>query len=87
MYMLTYIYVLALGILILQEVCHQYWPDTGTTQIGEYIIDLLGEEQKEGFIIRMLGIRHEKVIYMYVDTSPRDKTIRSISCSWVRPSR
>ena len=45
----------------MQEVCHQYWPSNDSIQIGEFTIDLLGEEKMEGFIIRTLGVLHKKV--------------------------
>ena len=45
-----------------QEECHQYWSNIGVVQIGEYIVDLLGEEKREGFIIRTISIRQKKVV-------------------------
>ena len=49
-----------------QEQCHQYWPDTGTVQIGEYTVDLLGEEKREEFLVRTIGIQHKKVKRWFV---------------------
>ena len=46
----------------LQEACHQYWPNTGVVQIGEYTVELLEEEKKEGFIVRTISILARKVI-------------------------
>ena len=47
--------------LSLQEVCYQYWPSSGIVNIGEYTIDLLGEEKMEGFVLRTLSVLHSKV--------------------------
>ena len=44
-----------------QEVCYQYWPSSGDQQYGEYSVDLLGEEELEGHIIRTLNITHSTV--------------------------
>ena len=44
-----------------QEVCHKYWPDSGARQVGEFIVDLLGEEKMEGFSINTFGLLHKKV--------------------------
>ena len=47
--------------LPLQEVCYQYWPTSGIANIGEYRIDLLGEEKMKGFVLRTLSVLHSKV--------------------------
>ena len=47
--------------LPLQEVCYQYWPTSGIVNIGEYRIDLLGEEKMKGFVLRTLSVLHSKV--------------------------
>ena len=44
-----------------QEVCYQYWPSSGNQQCGEYSVDLLGEEELEGRVLRTLNITHSKV--------------------------
>lgn len=44
-----------------QEVCYQYWPNTGTFKIGEYTVELQREERKEGFILRYINIQPKKV--------------------------
>ena len=44
-----------------QEVCYQYWPGSGNQQYGEYSVDLLGEEELEGRVLRTLNITHSKV--------------------------
>ena len=47
--------------LIIQNVCYQYWPTSGVQKIGEYTIDLIGEENLEGFVIRTLSVVEGKV--------------------------
>ena len=48
--------------LFLQEVCSQYWPETGgVTTFGEYTIDNLGEESFPGFTVRQLSVLDKKV--------------------------
>ena len=50
--------------LFLQEVCSQYWPETGgVTTFGEYTIDNLGEESNPGFMIRQLSVLSAKVAH------------------------
>ena len=41
--------------------CYQYWPTSGVQKIGEYTIDLIGEENLEGFVIRTLSVVEGKV--------------------------
>ena len=49
--------------LFLQEVCSQYWPETGgVTTFGEYTIDHLEEESSPGFVIRQLRVQAKKVM-------------------------
>ena len=48
-----------------QEASAQYWPSSGIAHFGEYAIDLLGEEQLEGFTIRNLSVMDTKVLLMY----------------------
>ena len=40
----------------LQEVCYQYWPKSGVKQIEGFIVELLGEEKLEGFVLRTLSV-------------------------------
>ena len=48
----------------LQEVCSQYWPETGgVTTFGEYTIDHLEEESSPGFVIRQLRVQAKKVCF------------------------
>ena len=47
--------------LVQQEVCHQYWPTTGIREFGEYTVDLLGEEELEGFVLRTLSVLESRV--------------------------
>jgi len=42
-------------------VCYQYWPSSGDQQFGEYNVDLLGQEEMEGFVHRTLSITHSQV--------------------------
>ena len=49
-----------------QEASTQYWPSSGICQYGEYIVDQLGEEKFQGFIIRNLSILDIKV-HSYVE--------------------
>ena len=44
-----------------QEASVQYWSDRGTTHYGDYAIDMLQEEQLEGFTIRNLSVTDTKV--------------------------
>ena len=44
-----------------QESSAQYWPSDGIAQYGEYTVDLLGEEQLEGFTIRVLSVMDANV--------------------------
>ena len=41
--------------------CYQYWPTSGVQKIGEYTIDLIGEENLEGFVLRTLSVVEGKV--------------------------
>ena len=44
-----------------QEASAQYWPDRGTAHYGKFAIDMLQEEQLEGFTIRNLSVTDTKV--------------------------
>ena len=46
------------------EASAQYWPSSGSYQYGEYIVELLGEEPLQGFIIRCLSVVDIKVCVM-----------------------
>ena len=47
----------------MQESCSQYWPAAvgGTTEFGEYIIDLISEEVMAAFITRRLSVLNKRV--------------------------
>ena len=60
-YLLVSTCILPLVRIYSQEVCYQYWPSSGDQQYGEYSVDLLGEEELEGHIIRTLNITHSTV--------------------------
>ena len=49
---------------LLQEVCYQYWPSSGTTVFGEYNIMLKNEEiNNNGYFKRTFEVKHtNKVI-------------------------
>ena len=47
--------------LPMQEVCHQYWPSTGSATFGEFTVELLGEEMLQGFVLRTLHLYDAKV--------------------------
>ena len=47
--------------VLLQEVCYQYWPSSGSQAFGEFKVELLEQEQQTGFLIRNLAISHMKV--------------------------
>ena len=63
--------------LFLQEVCSQYWPETGgVTTFGEYTIDHLGEESNPGFMVRQLSVLSEKVTqFNLVDDCPLERFV------------
>ena len=44
-----------------QEASAQYWPNSGTSQFGEFTVDLLGEEPLQGFTIRSFSAMDTKV--------------------------
>jgi len=46
---------------IIQEVCYQYWPSSGSRKFGEFIVEILGEERLQGFVLRTLSVQHPKV--------------------------
>ena len=54
-------------IIKFQEACFQYWPNTGAVKMGEYTVQLLGEEKKEGYILRTINIQYKKVQTNRVD--------------------
>jgi protein tyrosine phosphatase len=44
-----------------QEASAQYWPDSGIAHYGEFDVDLLGEEELQGFTVRNLSVLNTKV--------------------------
>ena len=62
-----------------QEASTQYWPSNGIYQYGEYIVDQLGEERLQGFIVRNLSVMDIKVhsyveqLLMSITLSPYDR--------------
>ena len=47
--------------LSLQEVCYQYWPSGSTQTYGEFTVEVLGEENFQGFCLRTFGVLNTKV--------------------------
>ena len=47
--------------LSLQEVCYQYWTSSGTQTYGEFTVEMLGEENFQGFSLRSFGVLNAKV--------------------------
>ena len=47
--------------MLLQDVCYQYWPSSGSQTFGEFKVELLEQEEQTGFLIRNLAISHMKV--------------------------
>ena len=47
--------------VLLQEVCHQYWPRSGFQAFGELTVELMSEEKFEGYVIRTLCLQRAKV--------------------------
>ena len=47
--------------LSLQEVCYQYWPSGSTQTYGEFTVEVLGEENFQGFSLRSFGVLNAKV--------------------------
>ena len=46
---------------LIQEVCYQYWPSSGSQRFGEFTVEILGEEELQGFVLKMLSVQHAKV--------------------------
>ena len=42
--------------LLFQEVSYQYWPVHSSVKFGEYTVELLDEERREGFVVRTLSV-------------------------------
>ena len=45
----------------LQEACFQYWPSRLSEQFGEFVIELVGEEEQTGYKVRKLNIHKDRV--------------------------
>ena len=45
----------------LQEVCYQYWPSGGSQMFGEFTVQLLGQEDQTGFVLRNFTVTNSKV--------------------------
>ena len=44
-----------------QETCHQYWPSSGSLTVGEFKVDLLGEELMDNSVLKTLSVTHSEV--------------------------
>ena len=54
-------YTLAVCCYSIQEVCCQYWPSSGSVEVGELTVELLLEEELQGFVLRTLSVHHSDV--------------------------
>ena len=45
----------------LQESCAQYWPNEGSSQFGEFTVNLVDKEGTPGFVMRKFIIESTKV--------------------------
>ena len=53
---------------LVQEVCHRYWPESGSSQYGEYMVGVFQQSYSEGYTERILGVTDSKVKYLLLDT-------------------
>ena len=63
--LLTQLYSSIISNHILQEVCHQYWPDgstKGVQKYGEYSVSVLQATKQDGFIERTISITDPQVM-------------------------
>jgi hypothetical protein len=56
--------IIALDICYFQESSCQYWPDAvgELAEFGDYTVDLISEEDLEGFTIRTLSVLNKQVL-------------------------
>ncbi len=51
-----------------QEACARYWPEEGEMDVGgDYVVDLLEDEELQGFNIRKLSVLEVKVHIIYIN--------------------
>ena len=48
-------------VCVLQEICYQYWPSSGSQTFGEFKVDLLGEEMMDGSVLKTFSVTHSEV--------------------------
>ena len=48
-------------VCVLQEVCYQYWPSGESQMFGEFTVQLLGQEDQTGFVLRNFTVTNSKV--------------------------
>ena len=56
-----WVWVCVYCVCVLQEVCYQYWPSGGSQRFGEFTVQLLGQEDQTGFVLRNFTITNSKV--------------------------
>ena len=55
------IVVVFMACVCVQETCYQYWPSSGTLTVGEFKVDLLGEELMDNSVLKTLSVTHTEV--------------------------
>ena len=74
------IQVMTLSIFIIQEVCYQYWPSSGSQRYGEFTVELLGEERLQGFVLRTVSVQDTKVSPRgWLETQPVTHDLSSLA--------
>ena len=75
---------LAITFSLLQEVCHQYWPDSSTNRVqkyGEYSVSVLQTTEQDGFIEHVISITNPKVVdkeHLNTNNCSRSMNVNSI---------
>ena len=54
-------FVILCHLIIIQEMCYKYWPSSGSQKYGKFTVEVLGEEELQGFVLRTLSVQHSKV--------------------------
>ena len=47
--------------MLIQEVCHRYWPQNGMQQYGEFSVSVMEESMHEGHLERVFSVTDSKV--------------------------
>ena len=53
--------------VLVQEVCYRYWPESGSSQYGEYMVGAFQQSHSDGYTEKVLGITDSKVKYLLLD--------------------